>query len=134
MDGAADLSGPWYGRYRGDGVAPNRFVALLSEQAGALSGSVSEPDDLGVAAIRHAAVRGRREGSAVSFVKQYDGAVLAHAVSYLGVVDEAGTTLAGTWSFAQYSGTFVMERELFSDAELEAEETIALPVQGVSAR
>lgn len=124
VGGTADLSGPWYGSYRGVGVASNRFVALLQDRHGALSGSISEPDDLGVAAIRHATVRGRREGAAVSFIKQYDGSVLAHSVVYLGIVDESGLMLKGTWSFAAYSGTFVMRRELFTAAELSGREVV----------
>lgn len=107
-----NLAGVWYGRYDGTtDVASNRFIALLTDDDGALGGSISEPDDLGSAALRRAFVRGRRGGRAVRFVKQYDGAILAHAVDYDGVVDETATVISGRWSFAAYAGTFVMERD-----------------------
>lgn len=124
-----DLTGPWWGRYEGDaGVESNRFVALLTDSAGVIGGSVSEPDDLGLAPLRHAHVSGRRSDSAVRFVKQYDGAVLAHAVDYRGTLSEDGTRLAGTWFFARYRGTFVMEREIFAEEELADEMVLDAPV------
>lgn len=128
MSDALDLSGPWYGRYAGVQVSGNSFIALVAERRGRLTGHISEPDDLGQAALRHATLNGQRAGSAVSFVKQYDGAVLAHAVTYMGILSTDGCRVAGTWSFERYSGTFVMERERFTREELEDDAELDAPV------
>ena len=107
-----NLSGVWYGRYHGTGdVAPNRFIALLSDHDGRLGGSISEPDDLGIADLRRASVSGTRGGRSIHFVKLYDGAVLAHAVDYEGVVDDKGDVITGRWRLAGHASSFVMERD-----------------------
>ena len=136
---SVDLTGCWYGRYAGTNYTEaNRFIALLEESAGSVIGRISEPDDLGLAEVRHATVSGRRSGTAVSFVKQYDGGVLAHAVEYEGILNEDATVLRGGWSFGDYRGEFVMERELFTVEELEddaeAEMDDALPALSSSPR
>jgi len=124
------LTGVWYGRWVSDDayVPPNRFIALIEEQAGAVRGTTSEPDDLGGAPVR-ATLYGTRSGSAVQWIKQYDGAgPLAHAVFYVGEVRDEATRIDGTWQFAGYAGTFVMERETFSAAELAEEIGLEVPV------
>ncbi|MBW6526650.1 hypothetical protein KZ813_07355 [Sphingomonas sp. RHCKR7] len=119
MTDPRDLGGTWYGRYEGaDGVQSNQFIARLSERDGALSGTISEPDDLGLEPVRRALVSGRRDGAGVAFVKQYDGEVLVHAVDYRGTVDPRGTEVRGDWSFADYAGSFAMTRERFDADEL----------------
>lgn len=122
-----DVSGCWFGHYAGEGEA-NRFIALIEDSDGQVRGSISEPDDLGVADLRRAAVAGERTGSELAFTKQYDGDVLAHAVEYVGVLDDRGEVVRGTWSFESYSGTFLMERELFDSEELQDEEEAPVPV------
>jgi hypothetical protein len=118
-----DLSGTWYGRYHGsDGVQTNSFIALLSETAGRVGGSISEPDDLGMEATRRASVDGRRVAAQLAFVKQYDGAVLLHAVHYIGTISDDGLEVRGSWSFDRYAGSFVMTRERFTRDALAAEE------------
>ncbi|MBB3693464.1 hypothetical protein [Sphingomonas sp. BK580] len=118
MSDPRDLGGTWYGRYEGGGNRPNSFIARLTERGGRLSGTISEPDDLGLEPVRRALVSGRRDGAAVSFVKQYDGEVLVHAVDYRGTVDPRGTLVRGDWSFATYAGSFTMTRERFDADEL----------------
>lgn len=119
MSDPRDLGGTWYGRYEGGSGRPNSFIARLTERGGQLSGTISEPDDLGLEPVRRALVSGRRVGAAVTFVKQYDGEVLVHAVDYRGTVDARGTVVRGDWSFAAYAGTFVMTRERFDADELD---------------
>lgn len=117
---SADLTGCWYGSYAAtDYTEANRFIALIEDSGGSVVGRISEPDDLGLAEVRHATLSGRRSGTAVAFVKQYDGGVLAHAVDYQGTLNEDATVLRGGWSFGDYRGAFVMEREVFSTEELE---------------
>ncbi|MGK6321504.1 hypothetical protein ACMGDM_00310 [Sphingomonas sp. DT-51] len=87
MTDPRDLGGTWHGRYEGGGVLSNSFIARLRERDGQVSGTISGPDDLGWKAVRRAVVSGRRDGAAVTFVKQYDGEVLVHAVDYRGAFD-----------------------------------------------
>ena len=124
------VTGVWYGRWSSDDgwVSPNRFIALLEEQAGGIEGTVSEPDVEGGVPI-HATLRGARSGGAIHWTKQYDGAGrLAHAVRYAGEVHDDATRITGTWRFSHYSGTFVREREIFSAEELAEEIALAVPV------
>ncbi|WP_010542928.1 hypothetical protein [Sphingomonas elodea] len=124
------VTGVWYGRWASDdgAVEPNRFIALLEEQGGAISGTVSEPDRGGGPPV-HATLRGARSGGAIHWIKQYDGAgPFAHAVHYSGEVRDDATRIAGTWQFAHYSGAFVMERETFSAEELAEEIVLEVPV------
>lgn len=126
----ADLSGVWYGYYEAIGYREaNGFIALIEDRDGAVTGTISEPDTTGQADTRRAYVDGRRTGSRVDFVKQYDGAVLAHAVLYSGIVDGEATEIVGRWVLAGYDGTFAMRREKFSAEELMDEGEIELIVR-----
>jgi hypothetical protein len=123
-----DVSGVWYGRYTGffQG-SDNSFIALLEETAGAFGGTITEPDDSGASDIRRAYVTGGRDGSAVRFLKQYDGGSgWDHAVDYSGSIDAEGTTISGRWNVDGLGAGFTMQREKFSAAELEAEEEAEL--------
>lgn len=134
MTDKRDVSGVWYGSFAGPGVAPNRFIAMLDESGGRISGTTSEPDELGEVDLIHAYVNGTREGAAVWFVKQYDGAAhSAHAVDYSGTIDAEGGEISGAWRFATYAGKFVMRRERFDEELLAEERGIALDA-GVHAR
>lgn len=98
-------------------------------------GSISEPNERSGAGIRHASVEGRRGGSAVQFVKQYDGSGgLTHAVFYSGEVDAEGTVINGEWRIDRMHGTFTMQREKFDEEELEDEEEVIVEVPVVSWR
>jgi hypothetical protein len=122
-----DVSGCWFGHYSGEGEA-NRFIALIEEADGQVTGSISEPNDLGVAELRRAKVLGDRVGAELRFTKQYDGDVLAHAVEYAGVLDESGVVVRGSWSFEGYAGSFLMEREVFDREALADQEEAPVPV------
>lgn len=122
MDGPQDVSGVWYGRYFAGSAAveENSFIAHLAEHAGAVSGTITEPDTTGVDEVRRAFVSGSRAGFGLNFTKQYDPAgALAHSVRYSGTLSQDGTQVDGYWSFSGYHGTFVMNRETFSAEELD---------------
>ena len=124
-DGAQDLTGIWYGRYEAIGYPEvNTFIANLTDDYGALSGTITEPDTGGSATVRRAFVGGSRTGSNVTFVKQYDGAVLAHAVRYFGVVNGDATQISGRWQIVRERGVFTMEREKFSVADIVEEQEV----------
>lgn len=124
-DGAQDLTGIWYGRYEAVGRAEaNTFIANLTDDSGTLSGIITEPDTTGRATVRRAFVSGSRTGSSVAFVKQYDGAVLAHAVRYFGVVNGDATQIGGRWQIVREHGVFTMEREKFSVADIAEEQEV----------
>ena len=126
MNNPADnLSGFWVGRYAYDGGfgKPVSFLANVKDDGGALSGTISEPNQMGVSSDElHAIISGSREGSDIFFVKAYDGASdAAHRVDYAGMVNAQGTEISGHWILSGTSGTFTMTREIV----VEAEETVA---------
>ena len=123
MSDARDLSGVWYGRYDGDGgEQSNGFIALLEDFGGILTGSISELDSRGPG-IRRADAVGVRTGSSVRFTKQYDGSGgWHHSVAYQGNVDDRGTVIEGAWQVEWVQGRFTMQREKFTEEELDAEE------------
>lgn len=124
MSDPRDLSGIWYGSYAADREdQANSFIAVLEEMHGAVTGTITEPDDTGQTDLRRASVAGQRGGPTLRFLKQYDGrGGWDHAVHYTGQVDEAGTEVAGRWVVEGVTGSFTMHREKFSAEELEAEE------------
>jgi hypothetical protein len=66
------------------------------------------------------------------FVKQYDGSGgWTHAVRYAGSIDGEGLEISGNWKVDWVFGSFVMQREKFSGAELEEQEEAKteLPVE-----
>lgn len=126
MADRSDVTGVWYGRYRGN-VDPqeNSFIALLEESGATISGSITEPD--GGAGIRRAIVSGTRDGATIRFLKQYDGSGgWTHNVRYAGTVDAEGTAIHGGWQVDWLHGSFVMEREKFDADELEDEVALEL--------
>jgi hypothetical protein len=131
MTDKRDMTGVWYGRYLGDYCGQdNSFIALLAESGGMFDGNITEPDDGGVDGIRRASVQGRRGGTKLRFVKQYDGSGgFTHAVYYSGWIDEAGTTVDGVWAVDWLRGTFTMQREKFEEVELEEEREVELTVR-----
>jgi len=124
-DDPQNIAGVWYGRYDALGVAEtNNFVAHLSDDDGAISGTITEPDTSGHCDVRRAFVSGSRSGSHLQFVKQYDGGVLAHAVRYTGEINADATEVSGRWVIVRHHGIFTMRREKFSETDLEREEEL----------
>jgi hypothetical protein len=113
--GPLNLSGLWMGRYaypaRSGPTTP--FLARIEDEAGALSGTIIEPNTIGPSSDSlEAMLSGSRTGHAVDFTKVYDGASdAAHAVDYVGQVSADGNTISGVWSLEQWDGTFEMYRE-----------------------
>ena len=123
MSDPQDLTGVWYGRYTADhGGEENGFIALLEELHGAVTGTISEPDQ-GIGGIRRAMVHGHRDGASLSFTKQYDGTGgWTHSVDYAGNVDPDGMLVMGGWVVEGLTGAFDMTREKFDAEALEGEE------------
>ncbi len=130
MSGDLDVTGVWYGRYEAFGHHEvNGFIAVLEDAGGAISGVITEPDTSGQAEVRRAYVDGQRSGAGVRFVKQYDGAMAAHAVRYSGRMSADGTEIRGTWLIVRSAGLFVMTREKFDAKALEEEREVELTVR-----
>ena len=130
MQSADSLSGFWVGRYAYDGGfgRPVSFLANVNDDGGALSGTMSEPNEMGNSSDElRAIISGSREGSDVFFIKAYDGASdAAHRVDYAGMVNAQGTEISGHWILPGTSGTFTMTREIIVEAEEAVAESEAL--------
>jgi hypothetical protein len=89
------------------------FLARIEDHDGALSGTMIEPNTMGGSSDSlEAILSGSRQGSAIDFVKAYDGASdAAHAVDYVGRLSADGNSIAGVWSLADTDGVFEMHRE-----------------------
>jgi hypothetical protein len=111
-----NLTGCWDGFYtyarRAYAVG---FGATLIETPGWLTGSTQEictsgPEE---GALLCATLEGHRTGSAVAFVKTYDGSAknFNQPVHYEGTVNPDSTEIEGTWQIAQrWTGRFLMIR------------------------
>ncbi len=126
------LSGVWMGRYDyGEGLFPVSFEAILQEEAGALSGEITEPNtfrsDMGSDLI--ARLAGTRHGHDVSFRKTYAGFDQGDDPVYEGVLNGALTRIDGVWRFAdhpEWSGAFMMVRAVRAKAGERAAMEVAL--------
>jgi len=120
------ISGIWVGEFAyPGGLGPTTpFTAQIEDLDGMLSGFTLEPNLIGASSEELGAmIQGFRQGSAIDFVKTYDGASdAAHSVDYVGHLSENGTTITGVWSFEAFDGTFEMRRQGGAEA-LEAMET-----------
>jgi hypothetical protein len=122
-DDMIDLGGAWNGLYSyPDRPEPVTFVALLIDVGSQLSGSIHEYEGIisEQRILLHANLDGRRDGSAVSFLKVYDGTGgWAHSVEYDGALNGDATEIAGHWYVDGVSGRFVMTRAgAIEEAEL----------------
>ncbi|MEL6839582.1 MAG: hypothetical protein AAFP85_09835 [Pseudomonadota bacterium] len=115
-DGGNSITGRWTGRYDYSGkAAPVPFDAALEDNAGILSGEVTEPNtfrrDMG--AHLAALLLGERTGFDVSFRKTYDGFDQGDDPVYEGALNTALTRIDGFWRFPNdphWSGRFMMVR------------------------
>jgi hypothetical protein len=130
----SSLSGSWSGAYRypGDANPETVFNAQIEEVGAAFTGAIQEPNILRpwLGALVTADLEGVRAGSAVSFVKFYNGdGGMGHAVRYEGVADDALMRIQGTWTIpGAWSGTFFMVRDDDGEAA-EAEEAAEIEVR-----
>lgn len=120
-----NLTGFWVGRYSYDGGIgdPVQFLVLLDEQGGVLSGTISEPNSIGLSSRElHAFLSGHRNGADIAFAKTYDGASdAAHRVDYHGRLNSEATEIVGRWTIAPEGGDFTMRRELLDEQEVAEE-------------
>lgn len=110
---AQNLTGVWNGRYfYPRELAPVSFVATLFETTSGLTGTTHEPAGLATSALRYATLEGRRDGSAVAFVKTYTNAGSnAHPIDYSGRLNGDATEIEGIWRIrGNWSGKFLMIR------------------------
>lgn len=119
------MTGYWHGTFAYPAFEgpTTPFAANIVEEAGALSGTIIEPNTIGFGSDElQAVIAGRRDGQAVDFTKTYDGASdAAHAVDYVGRLSADGRTVTGVWSLADLDGTFEMHRDAVIAADREAE-------------
>ena len=127
-----DVSGRWDGTFAyPGGVGPaTPFVAELAESAGAISGTVAEPNTMGASSdTLQAVVRGTRDGAAVDFTKTYDGTSdAAHSVDYVGRLSGDGKTITGVWSLGAMDGTFEMHRDIAAEEAVAVEASEEVPL------
>jgi len=114
-EGAQNLSGLWLGSfaYPGGEGPTTPFLASLTDENGALRGTIVEPNTIGASSDRlEAVLSGSRSGAAIDFTKIYDGeSDAAHAVDYVGRVSADGNSVTGVWSLEALDGSFEMHRE-----------------------
>jgi hypothetical protein len=109
-----DLSGKWEGvfAYPQDHMPTTPFLADISEEAGAFSGTIIEPD-LYKDSPASASVVGHRSARSVDFTKTYKDRIRGYEnpVDYGGQLSEDGLTITGVWSLKDWNGVFEMTRE-----------------------
>jgi hypothetical protein len=105
------------------------FLARLVDEDGKLSGDIMEANTVGASSEQlQSFLSGTRQGSAVDFVKAYDGASdAAHAVDYVGRLSGDGMSITGVWSLADLDGPFEMYREAVWE-EVAGEEAEVEPI------
>jgi hypothetical protein len=124
MSSDIDLTGVWFGEFRyGTPESPVSFMANIDDYGGSLAGRVDEPNTFGGASASRllASIEGTRVGQVVKFKKTYNGiAGVFHTVHYVGSLNEAMSTISGTWSVpGDWSGVFTMARPIVNLADEE---------------
>jgi hypothetical protein len=126
--GAESLTGVWQGLYTYVGGLSVSFVATLIESGHTLSGSIHEPRAFGarVGETIYATLLGSRSGSAISFIKTYQGAGPAYGrVDYEGSLSGDATEIEGRWNIAGVgSGKFLMVRSAGKAATVEQKKSV----------
>lgn len=130
MAGKGNVSGLWMGSYSYPWPqASVPFLARIEDRDGALTGTIIEPNTIGLSSDSlEAILSGSRHGSAVDFTKAYDGASdAAHAVDYVGRLSAGRNRIAGVWSLEDVDGAFEMYREaLWEEKEGQEAEVVKL--------
>jgi hypothetical protein len=115
----SNLTGVWHGLYSYDlAMAPVYFVATIMSGPGWISGTSHEAANEieGQALTLFAAIEGSFTGSAITFIKTYDGSGgWSHSVPYSGHVSPDGLEIEGTWEIKEAgymttTGRFLMIR------------------------
>lgn len=110
-----NLTGLWEGQYKYpySWQDPVSFDAEISDNAGAISGIISEPNsfDQEGGHLLTAAMAGSVSGAQVKFTKTYVGEGRAqHSLAYEGTLSEKDTRITGIWKTGSISGKFEMTR------------------------
>ncbi|HEY6256748.1 MAG TPA: hypothetical protein VIY51_13235 [Xanthobacteraceae bacterium] len=128
--GAENLTGVWQGLYTYPmGGGSVSFVATLIESGHTLSGSIHEPRTIGAGAGEtiYATLLGGRSGSAISFVKTYEGSAGPGygRVEYEGTLSGDKTEIEGRWNIPRAgSGKFLMIRSGGKAAAIEQKKSV----------
>lgn len=89
-------------------------MTIVIDSGGSFGGSTHERHPLSdvPGGYLYATLRGQRAGSAVTFVKTYDGSAgWHHSVDYDGTINEDSTEITGQWRISgMLSGPFLMMR------------------------
>jgi hypothetical protein len=109
------LTGLWNGLFsyprRYDST---QFVAILIQSGTSFSGTTHEPcvSRQIAGGVMYATLQGQRNGTAVTFIKTYDGTGgWTHSVKYEGTLSDDGTEIEGRWRIPRvWSGKFLMVR------------------------
>jgi hypothetical protein len=116
-ESAQNLTGVWQGTYSYPlGLGSVSFVATLIEAGNSLTGTTHESGhwafDRSPSVTLYASLSGSRHGSAVGFVKTYEGSNPNYrTVEYKGTLSGDGTEIEGRWIISKvWSGKFLMIR------------------------
>ncbi len=109
------LTGVWHGLYSYPAeLEPVYFVATLIDAGTSFHGMTHEATigREGAPLTAFASIAGARDGSAVDFLKTYDGqGGLDHSIAYAGLMSGDGTEIEGNWRIpGNWSGRFLMIR------------------------
>lgn len=127
-----DLTGRWTGVYFYpvdpvlnplDDCPPTPFLAWLSDVAGTVTGTTSEPDVMyNASTIIPSVIDGSHDGSTLRFVKFSNAPEgFEDPIHYEGAISGDGLSVEGRWSIPDgWSGTFRMQRQSGVVARLEA--------------
>ena len=123
-----DLNGLWTGSYSypATSMGTVAFSAWLDDQAGAIGGTIVEPNTFAntPAADLSSTVSGARSGSEIAFTKIYDPGQGTHgyAIHYAGKANAEFTWIVGRWRVPgafDWSGAFEMSRQTGAIEKLE---------------
>lgn len=132
-----NMTGLWHGTfgYPAFQGPTTPFVAQIKDDGGVLSGTIMEPNTIGISSDElQAVLAGNRQGDAVDFSKTYDGSSdAAHAVDYVGRLSDDGSNVTGVWSLSDLDGTFEMHRDIALEDLVAAEEAAELPMEPLGA-
>ena len=109
------LTGLWNGLFSCPRLRdPTQFVAILIQSGASFSGTTHEPcpTEQIPGGVLYATLQGQRSGTAVAFIKTYDGTGgWTHSVKYEGTLSDDGTEIEGRWHVPRvWSGRFLMVR------------------------
>ncbi|MBL4853528.1 MAG: hypothetical protein JKY25_04735 [Robiginitomaculum sp.] len=135
-----DISGHWRGQffYPSDtaiipanfDVSSVNFQAWITQSGNTITGETEEDNTFSrfSDATLPAKLDGYIAGPMINFSKKYlGGADARHTVNYNGMLSNNNTTIRGSWSVADWSGTFVMSRntDTIKSSEYQKETVLA---------